>query len=92
MEYRELQNKVLYPQPIKEMLDNNITFSLTESMSKCQGGDFVLEGKIKKQKGIALKGIVNSKTWQKISRSIDKVEHVIDNAKKNLGISNVNSE
>ena len=92
MEYRELQNKVLYPQPIKEMLDNNVTFSTTESMSKCQGGDFVLEEKIKKQKGIAPKGIVNSKTWQKISRSIDKVEHVIDNAKKNLGISNVNSE
>ena len=51
-------------------------------MSKCQEGDFVLEEKIEKQKGIAPKGIVNSKTWQKISRSIDKVEHVIDNAKK----------
>ena len=82
MEYRELQNKVLYPQPIKEMLDNNVTFSTTESMSKCQGGDFVLEERIKKQKGIAPKGIVNSKTWQKISHSIDKVEHVIDNANK----------
>ena len=91
VEYRELQNKVLYPQSIKEMLDNNVTFNLTESMSKCQG-DFISEEKIKKQKGIAPKGIVNSKTWQKISRSIDKVEHVIDNAKKNLGISNVNSE
>ena len=92
MEYRELRNKVLYPQTIKEMLDHNVIFTTTESMSKCQGGDFVLEEKIKKQKGIAPKGIVNSKTWQKISRSIDKVEHVIDNAKKNLGISNVNSE
>ena len=62
VEYRELQNKVLNPQPIKEMLDNNVTFSTTESMSKCQGGDFILEEKIKKQKGIAPKGIVNSKT------------------------------
>ena len=61
-------------------------------MSKCQGADFVLQEKIKKQKGIAQKGIVNSKTRQKISCSIDKVEHVIDNAKKNIGISNVNSE
>ena len=92
MEYRELRNKVLYPQPIKEMSEYNVTFSTTESMSKCQGGDFVLEEKIKEQKGIAPKGIVNSKAWQKISRSIDKVEHVIDNVKKNLGISNVNSE
>ena len=62
VEYRELQNKGLNPQPIKEMLDNNVTFSTTESMSKCQGGDFILEEKIKKQKGIAPKGIVNSKT------------------------------
>ena len=62
VEYRELWNKVLYPQSIKEMLDNNVTFSTTESMSKCQGGDFVLEEKIKKQKGISPKGIVNSKT------------------------------
>ena len=69
VEYHELQNKVLYPQPIKEMLDNNVTFSTTESMSKCQGGDFVLEEKIKKQKGIAPKGIVNSKTCQKFSRT-----------------------
>ena len=69
MEYRELRNKVLYPQPIKEMLDHNVTFTTTESMSKCQGGDFVLEEKIKKQKGIAPKGIVNSKTSQKFSRT-----------------------
>ena len=62
VEYCELQSKVLYPQPIKEMLDNNVKFSTTESMSKCQGGDFVLEEKIKKQKGIFPKGIVNSKT------------------------------
>ena len=68
MEYRELQNKVLYPQPIKEMLDN-VTYSTTESMRKCQGGDLALEEKIKKQKGIAPKGILNSKTCQKFSRT-----------------------
>ena len=39
MEYRELRNKVLYPQPIKEMSEYNVTFSTTESMSKCQGGE-----------------------------------------------------
>ena len=35
VEYRKLRNKLLYPQPIKEMLDNNVTFSTTESMRKC---------------------------------------------------------
>ena len=62
MEHGELRNKILYPKPIKEMLDNNATFSTTESMSKCQEGDFVLEEKIKKQKGIAARGNVSSKT------------------------------
>ena len=35
VEYRKLRNKLLCPQPIKEMLDNNVTFSTTESMRKC---------------------------------------------------------
>ena len=34
-------------------------------LCKCQGGDFVLEEKIKKETVIASKSIVNSKTWQK---------------------------
>ena len=36
-------------------------------LCKCQGGDFVLEEKIKKETVIASKSIVNSKTWQKNS-------------------------
>ena len=55
----------------KNILNENITFSATDITGKCQRGDFILEGKIKKQKNIAPKGAVTAKTWQKISCSID---------------------
>ena len=56
-EYRELKNKVLYPEQVKNILNENITFSATDITGKCQGGNFILEGKIKKQKNIAPKAL-----------------------------------
>ena len=49
----------------------------------------MLEEKIKKQKGLAPKGVISSKTWQRISRSIDKVEDIADNVKTKLGVSSL---
>ena len=66
-----------------------MTFSATDIIGKCQGGDFKLEGKIKKQKNIAPKGAVTAKTWQKISRSIDRVDDIVENAKSQLGIFDI---
>ena len=51
-------------------MNENITFSATDVTGKCQGGDFILEGKIKKQKNIAPKGAVTAKTWQKKYRAL----------------------
>ena len=89
VEYHELRKKILYPDCVKNLLENNITVSTNETNSKCQGGDFMLEEKIKKQKGLAQKGVISSKTWQRISRSIDKVEDIVDNVKTKLGVSNL---
>ena len=66
-----------------------MTFSATDIIGKCQGGDFKLEGKIKKQKNIAPKGAVTAKTWQKISRSIDRVDDIVENAKSQLGVFDI---
>ena len=52
-------------------------------------GDFTLEGKIKKQKNIAPKGAVTDKTWQKILRSIDRVDDIVENTKSHLGIFDI---
>ena len=89
VEYRELRNKVIYPEEIKNVLNENITFSATDITGKCQGGDFILELKIKKQKNIAPKGAVTAKTWQKISRSIDRVDDIVENAKSQLRIFDI---
>ena len=62
-EYRELKNKVIYPEEIKNILNETITVSATDITGKCQEGDFNLEGKIKKQKNIAPKGAATAKTW-----------------------------
>ena len=45
VEYRDLRNKVIYPNVVYKLLSENITFSFCNHQGKCQGGDFVLEGK-----------------------------------------------
>ena len=62
VEYRELKNKVIQPEEVKNILNENTKFSATDITGKCQGGDFILEGKIKKQKNIAPKGAVAANT------------------------------
>ena len=70
-------------------MNENITFSATDITGKYQGGDFILEGKIKKQKNIEPKGAVTAKTWQKILHSIDRVDDIVENAKSQLGIFDI---
>ena len=65
VEYSELNNKVIYPEEMKNILNENITFNATDINGKCQGSNFILEAKIKKQKNIARKGAVTAKPWQK---------------------------
>ena len=89
VEYRKFRNKILYPDCINNLLENNMTFSTNETDSKCQGGEFMLKEKIKSQKVLAPKGVIKSKTWQRISHSIDKVEDIVNNAKTKLGISSL---
>ena len=81
VEYRELKNKVLYPVEVKELLEKNVTFSTSGSEGRNQGGDFVLEGMVKKQKAIAPKGVIEAKTRQRISRSLEKIDAVSENVK-----------
>ena len=47
IEYRDLKKQVLYPPEIKRFLDDNMSFSLNLDLNH-QGGDFCLEGKIKR--------------------------------------------
>ena len=80
-----LHNKVLYPLKSKYYL--RVTYSSFHKEQTCQGADFILEEKVKSQKSIAPKGIVSAKVWQRISRSVDKVENLDKNTKSFLNLN-----
>ena len=87
LEYRDLRNKVLYPEEVRAYRESNLTFATNSIDSRNQGGDFQLEQKIKRQKLLAPKGIVSKKTWQRISRSLDSVDLICKNTSSILGTS-----
>ena len=47
IEYRDLENKPIYPQEVKEQRNKKLTFSTTDIVSHGQGGDFILEQKVR---------------------------------------------
>ena len=87
LEYYDLGNRVTYHPEIKEVLDQNVSFINKSNLDhNHQAGDFCLEGKIKRHKMVAPKGIVTNETWKRISRSIDKIEDVCVNTNINLNV------
>ena len=80
IEYRDLRNKALYPEEVKRQRSKNLSFSSTNIDARNQGGDFLLEQKVKRQKMLAPKGVVKKETWQCISRSVDDIDVVCQNA------------
>ena len=45
-------------------------------MGKSQGGDFVLEAKVKQQKLLDPKGLIKTETWHILSRVLDTFDKV----------------
>ena len=50
------------------------------------GGDFVLEGKVQRQKLVTPKGVVSCQQWQKIARCLDEFEDIYAAASLKLNI------
>ena len=91
VEYSDRRNKVLYPDVVKELRKQNISFSEIHSMQNTnhQFGDFKLEERVKSMKRMAPKGSITAETWQRIARSHDKVNNVVDHA---MDLLNFNDE
>ena len=69
-------------------MNENITFRVTDIIGKYQGVILYLRRKIRNKRTLCLKVLllaVRNITWQKILRSIDKVDDVVENAKNHLG-------
>ena len=91
VKYSDLRNKVLYPEVVKELKKRNISFSEIHSMKNKshQFGDFKLEERVKSMKRMAPKSDIRAETWQRIARSHDKVNNVVDHA---MDLLNFNDE
>ena len=63
-----------------------MSYSETKNSCKSQGGDFILEGKVKRQKLIAPKGPIKSHTWQTLSRALDVFDKVYDSVSLKLNL------
>ena len=87
IEYRDLMTKSIYPEEVKSQFEKNLSFSTKNSECTNQGGDFLLEQKVQRQKLVAPKGIVERSVWQRISRSIDKLDEIYSNASKYLSLT-----
>ena len=59
-----LKNCVLYPTEVRALRDKNMSYSCTTQKGESQGGDFILEGKVKRQKLIAPKGPIKGDMWK----------------------------
>ena len=86
IEYRDLKNQVIYPKEVKKVLDDNMSFSKQLDHNH-QGGDFSLEGKIKRLKMVAPKGRISNELWRRISRGLDDIENICECTNKKLNIS-----
>ena len=86
LEYRELFNRASYPDSVLEFMNDNMAFSSSNLEKNHQGGDFCLETKIKRHKMIAPKGRITNATWRYLSRGLDELEKVYENAAQILKI------
>ena len=88
IEYRDLRNQVLYPKEVKHLLDNSMSFTESQLDQNHQGGDFCLEGKIKRLKMAAPKGAISKGVWKQLSRGIESIEKICEQANSNLNLGN----
>ena len=87
IEYRDLKDQICYPEAIKEVLEQNMSFTSSLELNH-EGGDFCLENKIKQHKLLAPRGKVTDDMWKRISRSLDSIHTISDHASHLLNTEN----
>ena len=88
VEYNELRQKVLLPQEISAVRNNNISYSTKSNAMghNNEGGDFKLENKIKQIKALTPKGKKDAEMWKKIIRCSKDVTKVVKHGRRLLGL------
>ena len=78
VEYAELKNKVMMPEVVKISRERNHTFTENTRADKShQGGDFMLEQRVKRLKMLSPKGSMSTEMWERVSRNVDSVGEIV---------------
>ena len=85
-EFFDLINVISLPQEVRKLLKKNMTFTSSCLEYNPKGGDFILEGKIKKHKMVAPKGNISADTWRTISRGINEIDEICEKAEENFHV------
>ena len=81
-----------YQPAIRKVRDANMSFTQSDSKFKSQGGDFVLEGKVKRQKLLVPNGPVKADTWKSLARCLDEFEEIYAASNKHLKIQSTSEK
>ena len=69
-----------------------MTFTIAEKEGKHQGGDFILEGKVQRQKILASKRSDTETMWQNVSCSLDDIINITKSVNDKFHIHDLNGE
>ena len=76
IEYRDLRQKVIMRSIVKKQRTENLTYTISKNPNKHQGGNFILEGTVRRQKMLASKGVDLEKMWREVARSLNDIDKV----------------
>ena len=87
VEYNELRNHVITPKTVKKSRDRNHTFTESSGASEShQGGDFMLEQRVKRMKMLSPKGVMSTEMWERVSGNVDSVGKIVKNGMSLLNL------
>ena len=89
IEYCDLRQKVVMPTIVKKQRTENLTCTISKNPSKHQGGDFIVEVKVRRQKMLASKGVNSEKMWREVARSLNDIDEVSKKLNKKLSLHEV---
>ena len=77
------------PTIVKKQRTENLTYTISKNPNKHQGGDFIVEGKVRRQKMLASKGVNLEKMWREVARSLNDIDEISKKLNKKLSLHEV---
>ena len=86
VEYNELRDRVVMPDAVRKARYRNHTFTEGTGEKSHQGGDFMLEQRVKRMRMISPKGAMSTEMWERVARNVDPVGKIVNTGMSLLNI------